>query len=311
MKILIIGSGIIGTIYGWALSEAGLDVTHYIRPGKNSTMNHTAPIDILDERKGFEKYNKTEYKFRTIDKFADDTYYDLIIVPVNWYQIKSVLEEIYPHCRNSSYYILTSNWTGTDIFDKTIGANSYILGYADAGGTVRSGIYWTNIGPAIHIAAPNTGNKEVFNIVETIFHKAQISLDIHDNMLHWLWAHNAGSLPVALAFQKHKDMDKFLQDKQLVKTAFLAARECVKLCESRGISTKKYPEINFYKMPLWLLIPLFKFNVRHNESMQRYTAHGGNMPLKDIFINYGDIKATAESLNFSMPNFDRLQTLFQ
>jgi pyruvate/2-oxoglutarate dehydrogenase complex dihydrolipoamide dehydrogenase (E3) component len=34
MKLLIVGAGIIGSIYGWALAEAGHDVTHLVRPGK-------------------------------------------------------------------------------------------------------------------------------------------------------------------------------------------------------------------------------------------------------------------------------------
>jgi ketopantoate reductase len=33
MKILVVGTGIIGTTWGWALSNAGLDVTHLVRPG--------------------------------------------------------------------------------------------------------------------------------------------------------------------------------------------------------------------------------------------------------------------------------------
>jgi 2-dehydropantoate 2-reductase len=34
MKTLIIGTGIIGVLYGWALSQAGEDVTHFVRKGK-------------------------------------------------------------------------------------------------------------------------------------------------------------------------------------------------------------------------------------------------------------------------------------
>jgi len=29
MKTLIVGMGVIGAIYGWALSEAGVDITQY------------------------------------------------------------------------------------------------------------------------------------------------------------------------------------------------------------------------------------------------------------------------------------------
>ena len=31
MKTLIFGTGIIGTIYGWALAEADVDITHYLQ----------------------------------------------------------------------------------------------------------------------------------------------------------------------------------------------------------------------------------------------------------------------------------------
>ena len=34
MKTLIVGTGVIGVIYGWALTEAGMDVTHFVRKGK-------------------------------------------------------------------------------------------------------------------------------------------------------------------------------------------------------------------------------------------------------------------------------------
>ena len=34
MKTLIVGTGVIGTIYGWALSESGADITHLVRKGR-------------------------------------------------------------------------------------------------------------------------------------------------------------------------------------------------------------------------------------------------------------------------------------
>ncbi|MFN8468368.1 MAG: 2-dehydropantoate 2-reductase N-terminal domain-containing protein [Caldilineaceae bacterium] len=39
MKTLIVGTGIIGTIYGWALAEADVDVTHFVRKGRRRTIS--------------------------------------------------------------------------------------------------------------------------------------------------------------------------------------------------------------------------------------------------------------------------------
>ena len=34
MSVLIVGAGVIGNIYGWALSAAGINVIHLVRKGK-------------------------------------------------------------------------------------------------------------------------------------------------------------------------------------------------------------------------------------------------------------------------------------
>ena len=130
-------------------------------------------------------------------------------------------------------------------------------------------------------------------------------------MLHWLWVHNAGSLPILVAYQKHKNIDAYLNDKELLKKSFLATRECLDLCEKRGASSNKYPEVSAFKLPLPLLIPLFKRNFKHNESMQRYTAHADRVPLEDICTNYNDILKTAEEYQFEMPNFKELGALLK
>jgi len=311
MKILVVGTGVIGTIYGWALNEAGFDVTHLVRTLKPETEQNGVSIDILDERKGFKKYNHTKYKLKVIDNLDNKEDFDLVLVPTNWFQTEAALTSIVPKCKISFFYILTSNWTGPEIFDRICSKGKYILGYPDGGGTIKDGLYWTNIGPEIHIAEPNEDNQSGFDLIKDTFAKASIKLDVQKNMLHWLWVHNAGSTAISLAFQKHKNFHKFLSDKDLLKKSFLATRECLDLCEKRGAYSNKYPEISAFKWPMWLLIPMFKYNFRHNESMQRYTAHGESMPIADIASNYYDILKTAKELNFNMPNYQDLEYLLK
>lgn len=311
MNILIIGTGVIGTIYGWALKEAGHTVTHIVRIPKPELSENGAKIDILDERKGFKKYNQTTYSIAIVDNIDNSNNFDFIIVPTNWYQTESVLKGLFPKCPNSFYYIVTSNWTGTETFDKILPKNQYILGYPDGGGTIKNGVYWTNIGPEIHIAKPDADNQNGFDLIKEAFSKARIKMDIQENMLHWLWVHNAGSTAISLAVQKYKNIEKYLNDKQLLKQSFLATRECLDLCEKRGAYSKRYPEIAAFKWPMWLLIPMFKFNFRHNESMKRYTAHGESMPIDDIACNYYDILKTAKELNFEMPFYQALEEILK
>jgi 2-dehydropantoate 2-reductase len=301
MKVLIVGTGVIGTIYGWALQMRGVDVTHWVRKPKRELEKNGAKMDVLDERKGFIRKNETVYLIKTISHLDESMHYDLIIVPTNWYQTENVLEKLVAKFPNSFYYLLTSNWTGPDMYDRLLPKGNYILGYPDAGGTIRKGVYWCNIGPEIHIDYPTEQNKAGFEMIERIFSKAEISLDVQENMLHWLWAHNAGATAISLAFQKYRKVESYLRDKRLLKLSFKATRECLHICEKRGAYSDKYPEVAAFKWPLWLVIPLFKFNFRHNESMKRYTAHGENMPMEDILCNFNDILQTAYDYNIPMP----------
>ena len=311
MNVLIIGTGVIGTIYGWALKEAGHKVTHLVRTPKPELSINGVKIDILDERKGFKKYNQTTYSIEISENINSSNDFDLVIVPTNWYQTESALKGLFPKCPKSFYYILTSNWTGTEMFDRVLPKNQYILGYPDGGGTIKSNVYWTNIGPGIHIAKPDHENQNGFNLIKEAFSQAKIKMDVQENMLHWLWVHNAGSIAISLALQKYRKADKFLDDKKLLKDSFFATRECLDLCEKRGAYSNKYPEISAFKWPMWLLIPMFKFNFKHNESMKRYSAHGESMPIDDIACNYYDILNTAKEYKFAMPYFNELEKIIK
>jgi len=70
MKTLIVGTGIIGVIYGWALSEAGVDVTHFVRKGKTDQFRKGVDLDLLDERKGHPPKKMYHYAMKCTDTIS-------------------------------------------------------------------------------------------------------------------------------------------------------------------------------------------------------------------------------------------------
>jgi hypothetical protein len=50
MRICVIGSGVIGTIYGSLLAQTDQEVSHYVRPGAISTLEGGVEINLLDAR---------------------------------------------------------------------------------------------------------------------------------------------------------------------------------------------------------------------------------------------------------------------
>lgn len=62
MKIMVIGAGVIGSVYGYVLAQSGNEVTHYLRKGKSKHFENGIQVRLLDERgKKPEKYETVYY----------------------------------------------------------------------------------------------------------------------------------------------------------------------------------------------------------------------------------------------------------
>lgn len=107
--MLIVGTGIIGATYGWALSEAGVDVTHFVRNGKADQFKAGVTLDVLDERKGHPKYNVTKYALKCVEEVSPSVGYELIIVPTNMHQTEAALETLAPVSGQAIFLIFSGN----------------------------------------------------------------------------------------------------------------------------------------------------------------------------------------------------------
>jgi 2-dehydropantoate 2-reductase len=302
MKTLIVGTGVIGTIYGWALAEAGVDVTHYVRPGKKVGDILEVKLDVLDERKGHKPNNLTSYTMRCVDSVKPEDQYELFILPVNANQLKDVLEVLVPCSGEAIFLTLTSNWDGTATLDALLPRERYLLGYADGGGTIRDSVYWTNLGAEIHLGEADGNTSQKLLRVKALFEKADMKPDLQPNMLYWLWVHNASATGFAAGFAKHKAIQPFLKDGDLLKTSVEATRELLTLCERRGVNLKEYPEISFLSWPNWLVLAVMRWLYTTNKSMQRFTAHAASAgSLRETKLNYDAMLKTADELGVATP----------
>jgi ketopantoate reductase len=303
MKTLIVGTGVIGTIYGWALAEAGVDVTHYVRPGKQEQYQQGVDLDLLDERKGHPANNQTHYNLRCVENVHPSDGYELVIVPVNAQQLIEVLRTLIPCVGDeATFLLLTSNWDGTAEIDSLLPRERHLLGYADGGGTVRYGVYWSNLGAEIHLGALEGQSTEKLAQVKALFEKADMKPDIQPNILHWLWVHNASSVGFAAGFARYGEVKSFLRDGALMKTCVQATCELVHLCEKRGVNLKQYPDVSFVDWPSWLVVAMMRWMWSTNKSMQRYTAHAASpASLCETRMHYEAMLHTAKELGMEMP----------
>jgi ketopantoate reductase len=307
MKTLIVGTGIVGVIYGWALHKAGLDVTHFVRPGRANRFPEGVSLDLLDERKSYPPKSIQHYPIRCIDSLSATDGYELIIVPTNGQQVEAVLKALAPVSGDATFLIFSGNWDGLAAFDAIQPRERYLLGYPDGGGAIRAGVYWTNLGAEVHLGLLEGQSAEKLEQVKALFIRADMKPDMQENILHWLWVHNAGVIGFAAGLAKYRQLQPYLADKALVYQSIRATKELYALCARRDVDLNKYPEIGYIKLPIWLTVFLLKQNFRHNESMQRYTAHAASDgSLRETKYFYEQMIHTADELGLDMPEMKAL-----
>jgi ketopantoate reductase len=308
MKILIVGTGVIGTIYGRALAESGNEVVHYVRKGKKDNYRNGIKVTMLDERKGHKNDKQFTYVPACTEEVQDE--FDLAIVPVNNYQLEPVLRELSPKLDKAQFLIMTSNCNGVENIDNILTRDRYMLGYADGGGTFKDGGMLANLGPNVHLGELDGSDSPRLQKLVELFRKADMTPEVAKNILHWLWIHNATSVAVWAGFSQYRDIKRFLKDGPLVNESFDATKECLDICRKRGVDVDSFGDIAYFKYPTWAIAMLFKIMFTFNKSMQIYTAHAASEgSTKEMKANFLEMYNSGKSLGVPMPYMDRLHNL--
>ncbi|GFZ92516.1 ketopantoate reductase [Paenibacillus marchantiophytorum] len=312
MKILIVGTGMIGTIYGQVLSAQN-EVFHYVRTSRYSEKNNkTIHFDYIDERRKKNDQNiNGSYQYSCVT--AADSSYDLIIVPVKTFQLIETMKELAKQAPKAKYLIFTLDWNQMDQVDRIISKDQYIVGYAGGGGTFKGDLLWGNVGKDIMLGTIYPEQQPILKNIDQVFRVCGIIPEVPQNALHWLWMHNVSTAPFGAALAKHRDFIKYLDDKELIKVTFGACRECCLILKARGVNLKQFPESKMYTMPSFLYfipIAMMRWNFKKNPVMQRYTAHA-NDSLDEMCLNFEEIYQTGRELEINMPNMDFLHKIVE
>lgn len=302
MKILIIGAGIIGSIYGWALSEAGNDVVHLVRPGRASQFAKGMKFDILDKRKGHKKSFLGNYSIDVTEDLNSSDGYELVVVPTKHFDLVNVLRQTVPYTDNAIFLFLTQNWDGTDEIEKIVSPSRFLFGDAGAGGGFKDG----NLVAAISsVAIGQIGGRHdpCLRKVEELFKTSDIEVTIKDNILHYIWAQyavNAGWWP---AIVKAGNIDSVVSNKEIYNCGLQAVRECLQVATHRGIDIDKYPETSMYsstsKIKNLLLTWGIKYMTHYSEFFKRTSSHAMGNP-KEIKVFYYDLLNAGKAMGLEM-----------
>ena len=134
MRILMFGAGVIGTVYGHILTQAGVDVTHYVRPGKKQTLEKGISLRLLDGRVKTSQVMSVRYPLKLVDSLSPTDDYDFFIVSVRHYQLDSVLPILKDNVGKADVLFFNGNWAGFELINQFLPRSKYLWGFPVAGG---------------------------------------------------------------------------------------------------------------------------------------------------------------------------------
>ncbi len=307
MRVLIVGRGVVGTIYGWALSTAGIDVTHVVRKEGLPT-THT--LDLLDLRAGHPKHAKVTYVPKTVRQIKVSDAFDLVIVATKHYQAAQVVRQYLPDAPHATFLLFTANWDGTEEIDRLLLRFSILWGYAAAsGGADAQGILVATMNPTVRFGMLEGSDPEKFKAVTELFQRAGFTLDIKPNIIEWLWVHhaiNAGGIGVALWAGGIAEATQSLETSRL---GVWAIREALDVVQARGVDLERYPDTrSVLNTPAWIAGLAGICFIRFTEKGRRLLRGSHFASSTDEMKRYYfDVLNTGESMGLPMPHLSALR----
>lgn len=266
MRILIYGAGVIGSLYGALLAEAGYDVSVYARGRRLENLtrdglqykyrgkNRTAPIKVLS-------------------KTAPDDRYDFILLTVRENQLHAALEELRP---NSSPTIVTmvNSLETYEQWESICGPGRIIPAFPGAGGGLDGSVLDAALTP--RFIQPTTFGKTDGRERELAraLRRAKIPWQIVPDMHAWQLCHLAMVVPIADAYYEAADPEQAGRDPVLMRKTAKQIRDNLSAIAARRIrlSPGKMQAFRLLPVPIvgWVLGLVFqspfgdRFMYRHS-----------------------------------------------
>jgi 2-dehydropantoate 2-reductase len=303
MKVLIIGAGVVGSIFGWALNQGGHDVTHFVRPSRAARFTNGMPVDVIDRRPQHPKHVQQIYPILACESVSPLEKFDLVIVPTRHYNLEQTLQQAVPQTGGTDTLLLTQNWQGTEQIDRWLDPAHYCFGDAKAGGSFRDDRLICAI-KAIDIGSSSDKMNDSLLKCISLFQSAQIPAHVQADMLHYLWvqyAYTAGAWPMLVRAGSFK---KLYSDRQSIKPILAGIQESLQVVKARGVDLQRFPDMQMYQRPSQLTSLLAGVALRwlfsHDEYRKRCSLHALADP-QEVRTFYFDIVNSGHELHVPMP----------
>ncbi len=319
MKILILGAGVIGTTYAWQLSNAGHDVTLFVRKASLERIQKEGiRIRCKDERQKNSAPIEVTYHPNVIAELHKQNHYDLILVSVRAHQLDDILPILAEHSGKTDILFFSNNWFGEEKIRKFLPSEQYLFGFSRLVGGWRTKdqvecILFNNSELATLLGERDGQITPRLKNLQNMFEQANLKPVISQDILGWLAIHYVEFLGVIGGILRAGSFNTFVNSSGLIKESILATRESLDICKARGVDFKKAAPTNIRiveSTPIFLLAPLMQMQYK-TPSIQQFFEENIAYGMEEISHQYEDVLAEGKRLGTKMPNLERYEEYYR
>jgi len=301
MRVCVVGSGVIGTIYGSLLSGAGHDITHYVRDVAATPLAAGVDVRLLDGRDPAGSEVDRWYRPALAERI--DPGYDLILASVRHYQVGALLPVL--AAAEGDVLFFNNLWTTFAPIDRALGPGRYLWGFPVAGGGWDGDRLEAALLGEVQLGEVDGRSTDRLSRVAALFESCGLGVTIPAAIGTWLWVHFAIEAGVIGSVIAVGDVEEFLNDRGHLQDAVLAARDALAVVRARGVNIDDSSDAQMFLAPAGAVAEgihaEYQTNPAARKIMQR---HNGGDELTRV---YHDVLDTGRQLNVPMPHLEALR----
>ena len=316
MRILIFGRGVIGAMYGWALTKAGHRVEYYVRPGRAAQYGPSLKLDILDARRRVQGVRIRESLPMHYREDLDAGHpYDLIVLSVPHHTFKAAAAELAPRLGAATLLIFSNLWADPQAETAALPAEQLVWGFPGAGGSFDAdGVLRGALMKTVWFGTFGTAPTQREQVVRALFRQLGCSIQAHRDFRGWLWLHfvfNAGILSQVARAGSFAKMSVSIRH---LREAVLNVRELVPLLPARAPNVRlPAAESALFRLPSWLASAAMWLSFRLIAPVREVNASFTRdlMADEEFRAIYADTLSEARRLGIATPRLEAIETLLE
>ncbi|APU13441.1 MULTISPECIES: ketopantoate reductase family protein [Actinoalloteichus] len=313
MKILMFGRGVIATLYGWALEQAGHDVEFYVRPGRAATYGDAVDLDLLDARRrvwGQRVVEKWPVRYR--EALEPDHSFDLIVLSVPHHRLAEATAFLSPRVGHATVLVFGNIWTEPPAAIGTLPVDQIAWGFPQAGGGFDAdGVLRGALRPSVVFGTLGRPPTDRERAVRQAFREAGLRIQEQPDFRDWLWVHFALGAGLLSQGLRRGSLSRLVGATSDLREGLLAGRELLPLLQARGLDLRRHRgSVLLFRAPTWLTAPALAWLTAH-VALVRVSFSAQSAPdAEEPRAVCRDTLAEARRLNISVPRLEAVEPSF-